>query len=83
MRRTEATILKLNWLNGLHLKLSAIRRCDCRVWNWQDANLHAFCHEPTDTILAFSRPTGELVTPADTLDGGSLTRPRYLREPTY
>jgi hypothetical protein len=46
-------------------------------------NLHAFCHEATDTILAFDRPTGELVTPADRLDGGSLMRPRHLGEPAY
>jgi hypothetical protein len=30
-------------------------------------NRHVFCHEPTDTILAFGRQTGELVTPADML----------------
>ena len=30
-------------------------------------NRHVFCHAPTDTILAFGRQTGELVTPADML----------------
>ena len=30
-------------------------------------NRHVFCHVPTDTVLAFGRQTGELVTPADML----------------
>ncbi len=30
-------------------------------------NRHVFCHAPTDTILAFGRQTGELVTAADML----------------
>ena len=42
-------------------------------------NRHVFCHAPTDTILAFGRHTGELVTAGrHAIYGGSPARPRHI-----